>query len=182
MLPFAIVFVGVVRVLGSLPVLRWPFAGGVLAVLVDLADLVLLGLLNPGFGVAGYQAFDKVLDQVYMATFLIVAMRWSGIERTVAIGLYAFRLVGFLAFEVTGERFLLLAFPNLFEIWFLVVAGLHARRIVPRWTVWQLAVVLGLGLVVKEIQEWAIHGARLFDNVFALDVIRDAWRWLTGGS
>jgi hypothetical protein len=181
MLPSAIVIVGIVRILGSLPVLRWPFAGAILAILVDLSDLVLLGLLSPGFHVTDYQAFDKYLDQVYMAAFLIVALRWTGVERTVAVGLYLFRLAGFVAFEVSGERLLLVAFPNLFEVWFLVVAALHARRIAPAWTAWQLGAVLGLALVAKEIQEWAIHGARLFDNLYALDVIGDIWRWVSGG-
>jgi hypothetical protein len=177
----AIIVVGIVRILGSLPVLRWPFAGGLLAVLVDLSDLVLLGLLSPGFGVDNYQSFDKYVDQVYMVAFLVVALRWTGIERNVAIGLYVFRLAGFVAFEITGERFVLLAFPNLFELWFLVVAAVHARHVEVRWTRLQLAAVLGLALVVKEIQEWAIHGARLFDSLYAIDVIRDIWRWLTGG-
>jgi hypothetical protein len=180
MLTSAIIVVGIVRILGSLPVLRWPFAGGVFAVLIDLSDLVLLGLLTPGFGVTEYQTFDKYVDQVYMVAFLVVALRWVGIERNVAVGLFAYRLVGFVAFEVTGERSLLLVFPNLFEVWFLVVAALHARRIELSWSGRQLAVVLGLALIAKEFQEWAIHGARLFDNLFALDVIRDIWRWVTG--
>ena len=43
-----------------------------------------------------------------MALFLVVALRWTGLERTVAIALYAFRLFGFIAFELLGERGLLL--------------------------------------------------------------------------
>ena len=62
-----------------------------------------------------------------MLTFLIVALRWDGLERNVAVALYLFRLVGFLVFELTGARMTLVLFPNVFEIWFLVVAGLHAR-------------------------------------------------------
>ena len=181
LLPSAIVIVGIVRILGSLPVLRWPFAGAVLAIAVDLSDLILLGILSPGFGVTEYQTFDKYLDQVYMLTFLVVALRWAGVERSIAIGLYAFRLVGFIAFELTGERLILVLFPNLFELWFLVVAAIHARHMTPAWTRGQLAAALGVALIAKSIQEWAIHGARLFDNMAALDVIRDAWWWLTGG-
>jgi hypothetical protein len=36
------------RILGSLPVLRWPFAGALLSVAVDLFDLLLINLM--GFG------------------------------------------------------------------------------------------------------------------------------------
>lgn len=35
-----VLVIAVVRIAGSLPVLRWPLAGGILAVLVDLSDLV----------------------------------------------------------------------------------------------------------------------------------------------
>ena len=175
-----VVVIGIVRILGSLPVLRWPFAGGVLAVIVDLSDLFLMNLLELG-GVPDYQSFDKYIDQVYMLAFLVVALRWTGVERTIAIALYGFRLVGFVAFEVTGERLILVAFPNLFEPWFLVVAALHAMRIAPAWTPRQLAATLGLALVAKEIQEWAIHGARLFDNISAVEAVGEIWRWLTGG-
>ena len=54
--------VGLYRVAGSLLVLRWPFWGGVAAVICDLGDLLLFNLFVayggwPGFD--GYQAFDK---------------------------------------------------------------------------------------------------------------------------
>lgn len=172
--------IAAVRVLGSLPVLRWPFAGGLLAVVVDLSDLFLMNLLDLG-GVNDYQRLDKYLDQVYMATFLAVALRWVGIERRAAIALYALRMVGFVAFELTGERLLLVVFPNLFEPWFLLVAALHARSFDVRWTTARLLGVGGVLLLAKEVQEWAIHGARLFDHITAVDAVRELWRLLTGG-
>lgn len=174
-----VVVIGVVRVLGSLPVLRWPLAGGILAILVDLSDLLLRDTLDLG-GIPDYQSFDKWADQVYLACFLIVALRWRGIERTVAIALYLFRLVGFVAFEITGARPLLLMFPNVFEFWFLVVAALHH---LPRPIDWHppslvasLVVLTGL----KEVQEWSLHGARLFDGISSLDAIDIVRRWITG--
>jgi len=54
--------------------------------------------------VPDYQGADKWLDQVYMAAFLVVAMRWHGPPRSIAIGLYVYRLVGFVAFELTGDH------------------------------------------------------------------------------
>jgi hypothetical protein len=172
--------IAAIRIAGSLPVLRWPFAGGLLAVAVDLSDLFLMNLLELG-GVADYQRLDKNLDQVYMAAFLVVALRWTGVERRVSIGLFSYRLVGFLAFEITGERLILLVFPNLLEPWFLVVAALHARRITLAWSRAQLVSTGAVLLVVKEIQEWAIHGARLFDGITALEAVDRIWEWLTGG-
>jgi hypothetical protein len=180
-LTLEVLLIGAVRILGSLPVLRWPLAGGILAVLVDLSDLLLRDTLDLG-GIPDYQAFDKWLDQVYLGAFLIVALRWSGPERAIAVGLYVFRLVGFVAFEITGERALLLLFPNVFEPWFLVVAAVHRLRPGFTWRPPLTATVLAVLLVVKEAQEWALHGARLFDGISSPEFLDGVRRWLTGGS
>jgi hypothetical protein len=82
-----VLVIGAIRVLGSLPVLRWPLAGGLLAVLVDLSDLLLRDTLDLG-GIPDYQSFDKWADQVYLGLFLVVALRWSGVERSIAVALY----------------------------------------------------------------------------------------------
>jgi len=115
--------IAAVRVAGSLPVFRWPLAGAFIAIFVDLSDLFLRDWIDLG-GVKDYQRFDKSLDQVYMATFLLVALRWQPIARNIAVALYVFRLVGSIAFELTGERAVLILFPNAFEYWFIFVATL----------------------------------------------------------
>jgi hypothetical protein len=132
------------RVLGSLPVLRWPFYGALFAMLIDQSDLLLMNLLHLG-GVNNYQSFDKDLDQVYLALFLVTALRMARaaagrvdaslakhdarIERNVSVGLYAYRLAGFAAFELTRSRGLLLFFPNLFEFWYLFIAARRQFRL-----------------------------------------------------
>jgi len=174
------IVIGAIRIAGSLPVLRWPLAGGLLAILVDLSDLLLMNILDLG-GLGDYQRFDKVLDLVYLGTFTIVVLRWTGVERTVALALLGFRLVGFAAFELSGERTLLLLFPNLFEFWFLLVAALHHCRTPVAWTGPTLTTALTVLLALKLVQEWALHQARLFDSITALEAIDLVWRWLTGG-
>ena len=62
-----VVVIAAIRIAGSLPVLRWPLLGGLLAIAVDLSDLLLMGVLDLG-GVPDYQSLDKWLDQVYLAT------------------------------------------------------------------------------------------------------------------
>ncbi len=130
--------IAAVRVVGSLPVLRWPFYGALFAMLIDQSDLLLMNVLHLG-GVNDYQTFDKYLDQVYLALFLLVALRIAAatsrradlpdaskdaaIERNVSVGLYAYRLLGFATFELTQARGLLLFFPNLFEFWYLFIAA-----------------------------------------------------------
>jgi hypothetical protein len=174
-----VVVIGLVRILGSLPVLRWPLAGGILTILVDLSDLLLRDVLDLG-GIPDYQSFDKWVDQVYLGAFLVVALRWSGPERAVAVGLYVFRLVGFLAFEVSGQRDLLLLFPNVFEPWFLLVAALHRFRPGMTWRPIAVVAALAVLVAVKEIQEWALHGARLFDSINSLQAIDIVRGWLAG--
>ena len=173
-----VIVIAAVRIAGSLPVLRWPLLGGLLAILVDLSDLLLRDLLDLG-GVPDYQSLDKWLDQVYLGAFLVVALRWVGPARTVAVALYLFRLVGFVAFEVTQERALLLLFPNAFEFWFIAVAAFGDARIA-RWSRIQLTLAIAVLAGLKEIQEWALHGARLFDSIGKLEAIDLFWRRLTG--
>lgn len=173
-----VIVIAAIRIVGSLPVLRWPLLGGLLAILVDLGDLLLMGVLDLG-GVADYQSLDKWLDQFTLALFLIVALRWTHPARTIAVALYAYRLVGFVLFELTGERALLLLFPNVFEFWFILVAALGDDR-VSGWSRGRLGAALVALTLLKEVQEWALHGARLFDSITALEAIDLVWRRLTG--
>jgi hypothetical protein len=173
-----VIVIATIRIAGSLPVLRWPLLGGLLAILIDLSDLLLMGVLDLG-GVPDYQSLDKWLDQVYLALFLVVALRWTNPARTISIALYVYRLIGFVLFELTGQRALLLVFPNVFEFWFIFVAFVGDERIA-RWSRVQLGAALVVLTVFKEIQEWALHGARMFDSISALDAIDLVWRRLTG--
>ncbi|MDA1278836.1 MAG: hypothetical protein O3B95_02170 [Chloroflexi bacterium] len=50
--------IGLIRIAGSLPVLRWAFAGALIAIVVDFSDLFWMGVLDLG-GLRNYQAFDK---------------------------------------------------------------------------------------------------------------------------
>lgn len=184
------IIIAIVRMLGSLPVLVWPFPGAIIAILTDLSDLFLMDGLHLG-GVDDYQSFDKWLDQVYMLTFLIVALRWQAAPRNIAVILYVYRLMGFAAFEITGERDILLAFPNVFEYWFVFVAGLkqfgfegsgpeRLRGLFPyRYTRSQLAVVLPVLLTAKLAHEYMLHVGRFFDDFTAFEAVEWIWRTLT---
>ena len=135
------IIIAVVRVVGSLPVLAFPFPGAILAMLVDLSDLFLMNLL----------------------------------------------------FEVTQERDVLILFPNLFEFWFVFVAGAKFLRLDERWrgeprirglvpfryTRGQLAAVLPVLLAVKLLQEFALHVGRWFDSFTAVEAVEWLWRFLT---
>ncbi|MBI4310650.1 MAG: hypothetical protein HY681_02620 [Chloroflexi bacterium] len=167
----------IVRLLGALPVLRWPLAGAIIAILVDLSDLFLMDWLG---GVRNYQALDKWLDLSYMATFLIAAWRWPGVPRNVAAGLFAFRIAGDLLFEATGWRGILLFFPNVFEFWFVFVAATKRFRPSYRLDYSHAAMWLLPLLALKEFQEYALHWGKWLDSYFAVDVVASWWHWLMG--
>ena len=167
--------IGLIRIAGSLPVLRWAFAGALIAIVVDFSDLYFMAVIDLG-GLGDYQAFDKWIDLVYMFSFLWVANRWSGPERKIALGLFAFRMIGFVIFEITGARTVLLVFPNVFEFWFVFVAIRLHYWPGYRMTRQRLAKWFAVTLVLKMGQEWVLHGGRYLDNFTlfeAVEAIRD---------
>ena len=172
--------IGLIRIGGSLPVLRWAFAGALIAVLVDFSDLFWRGWLDLG-GLGNYQAFDKWMDLVYMVTFLIVALRWDGPARLVAVWLFAFRMIGFGLFEATGSRSVLIAFPNVFEFWFIGIAAQRHWWPGFRLTARRTAGLFLLALALKMGQEWSLHGGKYLDRYRATDLVEDWWKALTGG-
>lgn len=179
-----VAFVALYRIGASLFVLRWPFWGALVAAVGDLFDLLLFNLFVvhagwPGF--AGYQAFDKWVDQVYLAAFLFVALRdFAPLARRIAVGLYLWRLAGFLAFELGAvPREALILFPNLFEFWFVAVAFTMRFRPAAVWTPVRAAAVLVVLLAVKLAQEWALHVGRLFDELTFLGVLVSIWDAVT---
>ena len=179
-----IAFVGLYRIVGSLFVLRWPFWGAIVAVLCDLCDLLLFNLFvvfGGWSGFAGYHTFDKWADQVYLAAFLIVALRdFAPSPKRIAVALYLFRLVGFVAFEIgVAPREALVFFPNLFEFWFIAVVFTMRFRPAFLSTPGRAAGVLATLLAGKLVQEWALHVGRLFDGTTFLGAIDSIWRALT---
>ncbi len=163
-----------IRVLLPLTILRWPLAGGFLALVIDALDVAVVdavaGLLGepPEFGPL-YAQLDKWLDIYYLGLEVVVARRWSNlVTRRTAYALFAWRLVGVILFEITLSRPLLLVFPNLFENYFLFV--LIARRWFGRFEprTWRDSIVAGAILLVpKLIQEYVLHWEQLHP-----------WQWL----
>ncbi len=172
------VIIAAIRIAGSLPVLRWPFWGALLAIAVDFSDLLWMNVLDLG-GLGDYQTFDKWADLAYMGAFLVVALRWNGLVRQVALGLFVFRMVGFTTFEFTQARALLLAFPNVFEFWFVFVAARDQFRPAYVITARRAAFWLVALTVAKLAQEYALHGGKWFDKYTFFEFWSVLWHNLT---
>jgi len=158
------VVIGLIRVAGSLPVLRWALAGALIAILVDFSDLF----------------WWNLIDLVYMVTFLLAALRWRGVTRRVALALFAFRMVGVAVFEVTQARWVLMAFPNVFEFWFVFVAARNHYFQRYELTAMRTALWLLVVLALKEGQEYFLHVWQYLDRFNAIQVVENWWNWIAG--
>src|SRR3954454_2296475 len=164
----------VIRLLVPLTLFRWPLAGGIACIVADTSDIVFFNIF--GFPDWDYQHFDKLLDLYYLAFEVALAQRWERCDRMLATGLFGWRLIGAVLFEVTGVRWILIIFPNLFEwYWLFVVA---VRKYYPHY---QLTVRRTLGwlvvlLIPKLAQEYALHVARWLDQWLLSDLFADLWR------
>jgi hypothetical protein len=148
-----------VRVVVPLLILRWPLAGGLAAMLADACDVVLVEFIGLGGFGGHYAETDKLLDTYYLTLELLVAWRWtSPWAKWPAVALYADRLLGVALFEITGARWLLLVFPNLFENWWLYCVAVErfVPRLYPR-SFMTTAVPMVLLLIPKLGQEWLLH-------------------------
>ncbi len=158
LIPFAL------RLVGSLVILRRPFWGMVLAVLLDALDFNLTSLSGGIFfdsytvNFSVYALLDKIFDTYVAILALLAAMNWELLARRVLYVLFSWRLVGFVLFLVIGARQILFFFPNLFEFFFLFYAFAlqYKSKLLPR-NFAQMIIVLLLLLTPKLAQEYILH-------------------------
>ncbi|MFN8513241.1 MAG: hypothetical protein U0841_11755 [Chloroflexia bacterium] len=151
------------RLAAPLLILRWPLVGGVAAMLIDGADVIIVDLFGPGGMGPFYHAIDKYLDLYYLGLEALVSLGWTETApRRASIALYLYRLVGAIAFEITGIRLLLVFFPNLFENWFLfylVRCRFFPRLRLDTWP--RVGTALALLYIPKFFQEYILHYRQL---------------------
>jgi len=149
------------RIVIPLMILKRPLAGGIIAMLLDAFDVVIVELFGEGGMGEHYHSIDKILDLYYLTLELIVALSWvQRIPRLTAVGLYVYRLAGVILFELTQIRAVLFLFPNLFEHWFLFY--LIRNRFFPniRLDTWRQTIVWLVILYIPKLgQEYLLHVA-----------------------
>lgn len=148
-----------IRLLLPLLILRYWLLGGIVAMVADALDVVTIELVGLGGFGNHYEQTDKLLDSYYYCLELIVAWKWANPwVRLPAVILFGYRMVGAAMFEMSGLRALLIAFPNLFENWWLycVVVMKWFPNLVPR--TWRSTLIpLTLLLIPKLAQEYLLH-------------------------
>jgi hypothetical protein len=151
------------RFLLPLSIPRWPLPGVLGSMAVDAADQSLFRALL-GAELPGYQPYDKALDVYSLSVTMLATLRnWQSLCAVrIARVLFYFRLVGVLAFELTGWRPMLLVFANTFEYFFVFYELVRA---------WWSPARLGTGALlraaaaiwvgIKLPHEYWLHVARL---------------------
>lgn len=172
------VFLSVVLLRFFVPLLipRFPLPAVVACLVIDAADQTIFQAFTDD-PLEGYQAYDKALDVYYLAIAYCSSMRnWRDpVAFSAARGLYLYRLVGVTLFELLHWRWLLLAFPNTFEYFFIAYEAVRTR-----WNPLRLTAAAVFGMVVaiwvfvKLPQEFWIHIAKMDFTEFMSD---HPWMW-----
>ena len=117
----ASIIVIIIRILVPFTILRWALLGGILAMLADAADVMIMEKFGWGyFGNNAYHAFDKFFDTYYLFFEFLVARRWTNVlARRTGMILFTWRFAGFTLFEITKIRPLFFLAPNIFEHFYL---------------------------------------------------------------
>jgi len=152
-----------VRLLLPLLIPLFPLPTIVALLVIDAADQTILQK-NTDLSLDNYQGYDKALDIWYLSVAYLATIRtWTDTRaQHVAAFLWYYRLVGVVAFELLGYRWLLLVFPNTFEYFFIAYEAIRLK-----WDPSRLSRrgILGLAafiwIVIKAPQEWWIHVAQL---------------------
>ena len=149
------------RLVVPLLILRFWLVGGIVAMLLDGADVIISDALDRGGFGSHYAELDKVLDMYYLALELLVALGWRNAwVRVPAVLLFAYRVIGVVLFEVSDARIFLFLFPNMFENWWVytVVVMKWFPRAVPH-SVRTVAIPMLALLLPKMLQEYTLHFA-----------------------
>jgi hypothetical protein len=158
----AFILVLLARLIIPLGIPRYPLPAILASLVVDAADQTIFQTF--GGLPADYQSYDKALDIYYLVVAYASTMRnWhDSFAFSVARFLWYYRLIGTLAFELSGERFLLLIFPNTFEYFFIAYEIVRVQ-----WNPLRLSrraivsMAAGIWIFIKLPQEWWIHIAEL---------------------
>lgn len=149
------------RLTVPLLIIRYQLTGGIIAMLLDGADVILIEVIGMGGFGDHYHSLDKILDSYYLTIEFVIAWRWTNpYTRRPAIVLFALRAIGVVLFELTDRRIMLFLFPNMFENWWLYCVAV--MRFWPRLephSARTIAIPMLLLLIPKMGQEYLLHFA-----------------------
>ena len=156
-----VVFLLILAVRGIVPlfVFRWPFWAALACIPADAFDSIIQDALDVHPLEGHYHNVDKAFDIYYLGIEAIVAARWPDfLARVTAVALFGLRFAAVILFELTDSRGLFLLGPNIFENFYLFVAGM--KTIDARYRIasgLELAVIVTFVGAPKVLQEYVMH-------------------------
>lgn len=156
----ALVLIALVRGLVPLLVLRWPFWGALLCIAGDGVDTFVLEYMPADAIERRYHTFDKVFDTYYLSIEAwVVYQRWTdALARRAGLALYLLRLTAVVLFELTNIRQVFLIGANIFENFYIYVAGrLEMESSYRIQNGRRLALILLFVGIPKVFQEYVMH-------------------------
>lgn len=107
------------RLLIPLTILRFPIAGVLTSMYLDLQDFNYLTIRTTQ-DMTNYQTWDKFMDIYYLTIAFLTTLHWKEVfAKKMSILFYFYRALGVLVLFFFHERFMLVFFPNIFENFFL---------------------------------------------------------------
>lgn len=156
----ALGIIAAVRLLVPLLIFRWPFWGALLCIAADGLDTFVLEYLPADTIEQRYHTFDKFFDLYYLTIeALVVHRRWTDVlARRTGLALYALRLSAVILFELTQIRQLFLVGANVFENFYIYIAGrLEIDASYRIRSVRSLVLILLFVGIPKLFQEYVMH-------------------------
>lgn len=150
------------RLLLPLTIPRYALFGILACMILDSADQTVMEAFGIHF--PRYQSYDKALDIYYLAIAYLATMRnWDNLAAfQIGRGLFYYRLVGVLAFELSEKRLLLAIFPNSFEPFFVYYEMVRRMGDPLRLSRNAMLAVVGvIWFVIKLPHEWWVHIAQM---------------------
>ncbi len=154
--PYIMIFI---RLIPTLIIFKWNILRSFLFMFLDGIDYFFFKSYSGSFSESTYHSLDKIFDQYYFTVQLIVILKqWdSGPFKKTSIYMYLYRLLGFVLFEITKLRYLLVIFTNIFEYFFDVIL-LCEKIFVKFKNNWKNTFLITLLLIpFKLFQELYVH-------------------------
>ena len=149
-----------IRLLVPFSIRRWPFWGGIAAIVADGIDLHILNRFGwPYANGIEYQSLDKLLDLYYLAFEFVLVLQFKDllIKRTLG-ALFVWRAIGVAIFEITHLRYVLFFAPNIFEYVFLALMATRKQVAQGRWKERQIFIgALIIFTPLKLAHEYVMH-------------------------
>lgn len=163
------IIIALIRLLVPLTIFRWRFWGVVLSIAADASDVMIMEKFGFGpFTGQVYNGYDKLFDIYNLFIEFLMVLKWSNpLAKRTGAALFAWRMIGAAIYEMTHLRSMLFFAPNIFEYFYLAVAGLE--KYVPKFrldSAKKLIIILLIVGIPNIAKEYYMHYLELNPWIF----------------